>query len=101
LTTAGNLVFQVINDGRFLAYSADRGDKLMEIQTNLGSGMGPPITFEMDGAQYVALTGGVGQPAGNAGPQNRATNPPRILVFKLDGTAALPEPPPPPPAPAK
>ena len=27
VSTAGNLVFQVINDGRLLAYSADKGEK--------------------------------------------------------------------------
>jgi hypothetical protein len=54
LTTAGNLVFQSINDGRLVAYSADKGEKLAEIQTGLRSGMGPPITYRVDGRQYVA-----------------------------------------------
>jgi quinohemoprotein ethanol dehydrogenase len=92
LTTAGNLVFQVINDGRLLAYSADKGEKLLEVQTGLHSGMGPPITFQLDGKQYVALMGGVGGiSGGNAGPQNVATpNQPTLLTFVLDGTAALP-----------
>ncbi len=49
LTTAGNLVFQVIPDGRFIAYNADKGEKLLEIQTNLRGGMGPPITYILDG----------------------------------------------------
>ena len=40
--TAGNLVFQVTNDGRLLAYSADKGEKLLEVKTDLGGGMGPP-----------------------------------------------------------
>jgi hypothetical protein len=54
--------------------------------------MGPPITWELDGKQYVSLMGGVGQVnGGNAGPQNTATpNPPRLLTFVLDGTASLP-----------
>src|ERR1051326_1354448 len=55
VTTAGNLVFQVIPDGRFVAYSADKGEKLSDIQTGLRSGMGPPITYQLDGKQYVAL----------------------------------------------
>ena len=58
--TAGNLVFQVLSDGRLVAYSADKGEKLLEIQTGLRSGMGPPITYRVDGQQYVALMGGVG-----------------------------------------
>jgi hypothetical protein len=92
VTTAGNLVFQAINDGRLLAYSADKGEKLLEIQTGLGSGMGPPITYQIDGKQYVAVMGGVGTVTGNAGPGNAATqNPPRLLTFVLDGNAPPPE----------
>jgi quinohemoprotein ethanol dehydrogenase len=92
LSTAGNLVFQVINDGRLLAYSADKGEKLLEVQTGLRSGMGPPITYRVDGKQYVALMGGIGRVIGNAGPTNTATTiGPKLLVYELDGTAALPE----------
>ncbi len=93
VSTAGNLVFQSINDGRLLAYSADKGEKLLEVQTGLKSGIGPPITYQVDGKQYVALMGGVGTVIGNAGPQNAATaTPPRLLVYMLDGAATLPEP---------
>ena len=67
VTTAGNLVFQVINDGRLLAYTADKGEKLFEIQTGLRGGMGPPITYMLDGKQYISLAGGTGAPANPAG----------------------------------
>jgi quinohemoprotein ethanol dehydrogenase len=92
MTTAGNLVFQTINDGRLMAYSADKGEKLLELQTGLRSGMGPPITYQLDGQQYVALMGGVGSAsAGNAGPGNSATPfSPKLLVFVLGGRAPLP-----------
>ena len=85
LTTAGNLVFQVLGDGRLMAYSADKGDKLLELQTGLRSGMGPPITYRIDGRQYVALMGGVGSAAaGTAGPGNQATPfAPKLLTFAL------------------
>ena len=43
------------------------------MQTGLKSGMGPPITYQLDGKQYVALMGGIGAVIGNAGPQNTAT----------------------------
>jgi quinohemoprotein ethanol dehydrogenase len=72
VTTAGNLVIQVIPDGRLMAYSADKGAKLLEIQTGLRGGMGPPITYTLDGKQYVALMGGTGSLGGNRG----ATPPP-------------------------
>lgn len=92
MTTAGNLVFQVLADGRLVAYSADKGEKLLELQTGLRSGMGPPITYRLDGKQYVALMGGVGQAAvgGNAGPGNVATPfTPKLLVFELGGKATI------------
>ena len=104
VATGGNLVFQTINNGHLLAYSADKGEKLLEIDTRLRSGMGPPITFEVDGKQYVAVMGGVGGVTGNAGPGNAATGAtPKLLVFAMDGKAALPEPgePEKPPAPAE
>ena len=92
-TTAGNLVFQVIPDGRFLAYSADKGEKLFELNTGLRNGMGPPITFSVDGKQYVALSGGIGplpNPRGGRGPVAPVLKP-QLLVFTLDGKAELPK----------
>jgi len=77
VTTSSNLVLQVINDGRLMAYSADKGEKLLEIQTGLRGGMGPPITFMLDGKQYVALMGGTGQ-AGGGGRGGAAALPPDL-----------------------
>jgi hypothetical protein len=91
LTTAGNLVIETLNDGRLLAYSADRGEKLLDIDTGLGSGVGPPITYRVGGRQYVALIGGIGQAAVllTGSPFAAAdTPPPRLLTFALDATAS-------------
>ncbi len=66
VTTAGNLVIHVVPDGRLVAYSADKGEKLLDVQTGLRGGMGPPITYELDGKQYITLAGGTG--AVNFGP---------------------------------
>jgi hypothetical protein len=54
--------------------------------------MGPPITWQLAGKQYVSLMGGVGAAAaGSAGPGNVATaNPPRLLTFVLDGSIPIP-----------
>jgi len=96
VTTGGNLVFHVINDGHFMAYSADKGEKLYELQIGR-TGMAPPITYEIDGKQYVAFMGGLGR-AGTPGPNDaKAENPPMLFVFALDGKAELPAPAPPPP----
>jgi quinohemoprotein ethanol dehydrogenase len=101
LATGGNLVFQTINNGHLVAYSADQGEKLLDIDTHLRSGMGPPITYELDGKQYVALMGGIGGVTGNAGPGNAGPGAtPKLLVFALDGKAPLPEVPLPEAAPA-
>jgi quinohemoprotein ethanol dehydrogenase len=61
VTTAGNLVFQVSPDGHLLAYTADKGEKLLDVDTGLVGGMGPPITWQLDGKQYVTLAGGIGK----------------------------------------
>ena len=66
VSTAGNLVFQVTNQGRLIAYSADKGEKLLDINTGLRGGMAPPITYQIDGKQYVALMGAPGIVAGRA-----------------------------------
>ncbi len=47
-TSAGNLVMQVIPDGRLVAYAADTGEKLLDINTGLRAGMGPPMTYMVD-----------------------------------------------------
>src|SRR5205085_11067462 len=52
LSTASNLVFQVAPDGRLIAYSAEKGEQVLELPTGVRSGMGPPITFAIDGKQY-------------------------------------------------
>ncbi len=116
LSTAGNLVFASVNT-RLLVYRADNGDVLMDITTGL-SQMGPPMTFMLDGKQYVAIAGGPPQAGGGrggpgggggrgaapGGPPAAPAGPPqpsRLLVYALDGKATLPAPPAPAaPAPA-
>jgi quinohemoprotein ethanol dehydrogenase len=95
LSTASNLLFQVAPDGRLIAYTADKGEELLTLATGLSGGMGPPITFMVDGKQYVALLGGTGGTAsiGTVNPNAVATQQkPMLLVFGLDGKAELPKP---------
>jgi PQQ-dependent dehydrogenase (methanol/ethanol family) len=97
VTTAGNLVFQVMNDGTFRAYSADKGEKLFEAKTGR-TGMAPPITYEAGGKQYVAFMGGLGRPATVPGATNDTVEfPPMLFVFALDGKQEFPKPAPAPP----
>ncbi|HEX4133780.1 MAG TPA: PQQ-dependent dehydrogenase, methanol/ethanol family [Bryobacteraceae bacterium] len=91
VATAGNLVFEVVNDGRFRAVTADKGEILYEAKTGR-TGMAPPITYEVDGKQYVAFQGGMGRPASTEGPNDAKVDyPPLMFVFALDGAAELPK----------
>ena len=53
--------------------------------------MAPPITYEVDGKQYVAFGGGLGRPATVVEPNNAKVDfPPILFVFTLDGKAEMP-----------
>ena len=67
VSTAANLVFQVTPQGRLRAYSADKGERLLDIPTGETAGLGPPITYMHNGKQYVALMGGQGTIGGSNG----------------------------------
>ena len=76
----------------FQDYSADKGEKLFEAKSGR-TGMGPPITYEAGGKQYVAFMGGLGRAASVLGPNNDAVEfPPMLFVFELDGTREFPKP---------
>ncbi|HYI71912.1 MAG TPA: methanol/ethanol family PQQ-dependent dehydrogenase [Skermanella sp.] len=59
LTTAGNLVFTGTPEGYLKAFDAKTGTELWKFNT--GSGIvGCPVTWEMDGEQYVSVVSGWG-----------------------------------------
>jgi quinohemoprotein ethanol dehydrogenase len=59
LTTAGNLVFQGQADGKLMAYRASDGEHLWSYDLGLGISA-PPISYAVDGRQYVAVLVGWG-----------------------------------------
>lgn len=60
LATAGNLVFMGgTNDRKFRAFDARTGEVLWEQPTNSGV-IGVPVTYRIDGVQYVAVLSGWG-----------------------------------------
>src|SRR5690606_7086391 len=86
LSTAGNLVFQGAADGMLKAFRADDGELLW--QASLGVGlMAAPITYRLDGVQYVAILAGWGGSAGLLGQDATGTykGEGRLFVFRLDG----------------
>jgi len=106
LTTAGNLVFQGTADGRFVAYRATDGKLLWQAPAGTGV-IAAPITYLVDGVQYVTVMAGWGGAYalafGEAAAKPRVQSVGRVLTFALGGKAELPPPAPfpttPPPAP--
>lgn len=91
LATAGNLVFQGTHDGWLKAYRADTGELLWQGQTQIGT-MAPPVTYSVDGEQYVAVMAGWGGFMAMMGGGNieYTQSKGRVLAFKLGGDAVLP-----------
>ncbi len=93
LATGGNLVFQGTADGLLVAYSADKGEPLWQVKTQTGV-IAPPVTFTVDGEQYLSVMAGWGGALGliggeiarAAGVQSIS----RVLTFRIGGKATLP-----------
>ena len=107
LTTAGNLLFQGRADGHFVAYDAKTGEELWNYDMGLGM-TAAPITYELNGKQYVSIL--VGWGGGSAGLGSLFSTEKfsgsnlgwdygkhmrRLVTFSLDGTADMPPQPPP------
>jgi quinohemoprotein ethanol dehydrogenase len=95
LSTAGNLVFLGNGQGFLNAYAAETGALLASI--NVGTGMmAAPISYAVDGEQYIAIMAGFGGAVGWYYPSGSAAfrygNEGRIVAFKLGG-GAVPLPP--------
>jgi quinohemoprotein ethanol dehydrogenase len=95
LSTAGNLVIQGRGDGMLTIYAADTGKELRAIQTGSHL-MAAPISYAVDGVQYIAIQTGYGGTMIPVGiPPNsialKYDNENRVLSFKLDG-GAVPRP---------
>ncbi|MEH6569263.1 MAG: PQQ-dependent dehydrogenase, methanol/ethanol family [Halioglobus sp.] len=93
LSTAGNLVFQGDVYGNFNAFDAQSGKQLWS-QPAQTSVMAAPITYSIDGEQYVAVAVGYGGGAAAEGGALsngwKMQNKSRVLVYKMGGEIALP-----------
>ncbi len=93
LATASDLVFEGNAHGDFDAFRAQTGEKIWEFKQPAGI-MAGPISYSIDGEQYIAVLAGAGG-AGALGLPNLHKPPQRqpmgrVLAFKLRGTATLP-----------
>lgn len=94
LATAGGLVFQGNAMGNFVAYDSATGKNLWSFEAQTGV-VAAPMTYSIDGQQYVAVLAGWGGAwAITAGVLSDMSGPvrniSRLLVFKLGGKAKLP-----------
>lgn len=94
LATAGGLVFQGRADSKLAAYDAANGEMLWSFDTQTAV-MAPPVTYSIDGEQYVAVMAGYGgiMPLivpSYLGTEHSMPNRSRLLVFKLGGQETLP-----------
>ncbi len=93
LSTAGGLLFQGKPDGSITAYRDSDGEVLWQTESTTGL-FAPPVTYRIDGEQYVAIAAGMGgYEAVEYNPSriiNEYHNEGRVLVFKLGGTAPMP-----------
>ena len=90
MTTAGDLVFQGRSTGYLHSYRASTGEQLAKV--NLGvSIMAAPMTYELDGEQYVAVMAGFGGALGGTHPEGTAAyrygNAGKLIVLRLGGGA--------------
>ena len=98
LVTGSDLLFQGLPTGKLVAYDAKNGEALWSYDAGLGISA-PPITYELDGKQYLSILVGFGggYASGFAfgasatklgwayGAQTR-----RLLTFTLGGSAKVP-----------
>ncbi len=91
LATAGGLVFGGGMDGILGAYDAETGTQLWKMDLTTGI-LAPPVTYTVDGEQYVAVLAGWGGAWGlanlkdpNSAAVKHGTNQGRLFVFKLGG----------------
>src|SRR5882757_9358084 len=90
MSTAGNLVFQGRGSGELWVYAADTGKVLKVIKTGSHL-MAAPMTYSINGEQFVAIQAGYGGAAITVGPippssaalKYQNTN--RIIAFKIGG----------------
>lgn len=95
LTTKSGLVFQGTKMGLMRAYDAATGSQLWQMALNSGIAS-PPVTYMIDGEQYLAVTTGWGGAwalnNGHAWKENVAPDVGRVFVFKLGANGKVPDP---------
>ena len=88
LATSSNLVFQGTADGHLIAYDAINGRLIWDVELYTGI-MAPPVTYLVDGIQYLTVIAGWG---GGYGMKNKHTEvllPGTVYTFQIGGTDVI------------
>lgn len=89
MATAGNLVFQGTADARLMAFNARSGEQLWD--TMVGTGIvAAPVTYEVDGKQFVSIAAGWGGAYGLVQRSTERTIPGTVYTYSLTGDAEAP-----------
>ncbi|MCJ2189103.1 PQQ-dependent dehydrogenase, methanol/ethanol family [Novosphingobium beihaiensis] len=90
LATAGGLVFEGTGSGTFEARRADNGKLVWQFQAQDGI-IAAPVSYALDGVQYIAIVAGYGGGFGLGEAADTPTPRPngRVLVFRLGGKAKM------------
>lgn len=94
LSTAAGLVFQGTVGGDLVAYDAKTGKELWRHALK-GGGIAPPVSYELDGQQYLAIAtgwgGAYGLSAGYAFDPKVHGNLGRVIAFRLGAKGEIPD----------
>lgn len=89
LVTAGDVVFQGTADASFKAFDAKSGKELWK--TPVGNGIiAAPVTYEVDGKQYVSIAVGWGGVYGQTARHTDRNAKGTVYTFVTDGKAKMP-----------
>ena len=93
LATGGGLVFQGEDNGRFTAYGALNGKPLWRFDAQAPV-LAPPISYSVNGRQYVTVLTGIGTSVGAitallSQPVDYRTQARRVLTFALDADGKI------------
>ncbi len=90
ILTTEELVFQGAGEGDFVVYDAKNGEKLWEFPLETGI-VAPPITYLVDGVQYVTLVAGWGGGMATWVKYTNQINPGGVYTFAIGGEKDAPD----------
>lgn len=88
LSTASDLLFQG-SDTTFSAYDANSGKRLWQSEVGIGI-TAPPISYSVNGVQYVAVAAGMGGSHGATMERLDYINNGRLVAYRIGGDKTMP-----------